>query len=31
MIEAVLQGQQPHGWIEIAVGDYGATVEILDS
>ena len=31
MLEAVLQGPQPHRWIEIAVGGYSASVEILDS
>ena len=31
MLEAVLLGPQPHRWMEIAVGDYSADVEILDS
>lgn len=31
MLEAVLQGPQPHKWMEIAVGGYSASVEILDS
>ena len=31
MLEAVLEGPQPHKWIEIAVGEYLASVEILDS
>ena len=31
MLEAILQGPQPHRWMEVAVGDYSADVEILDS
>jgi hypothetical protein len=31
VLEAILQGPQPHRWIEIAVGDYSASIEILDS
>lgn len=31
MLEAVLQGPQPHRWMKIAVGSYSAAVEILDS
>jgi len=31
VLEAVLQCPQPHRWIELAVGRYAATVEILDS
>lgn len=31
MLEATLEGSQPHKWMEIAVGGYSATVEILDS
>lgn len=31
MLEAVLRGPQPHRWMEIAVGDFSAAVEILDS
>lgn len=31
VLEAVLQARQPHRWMEIAVGDYSAKVEILDS
>ena len=31
MLEAVLQCAQPHRWIELAVGKYSGTVEILDS
>ena len=31
MLEATLEGRQPHRWMEIAVGGYSATVEILDS
>ncbi len=31
VLEAILQGPQPHRWMEIAVGGFSATVEILDS
>ena len=31
MLEATLEGRQPHKWMEIAVGGYSAKVEILDS
>ena len=31
MIEAVLECPQPHGWIRLAAGEYGALIEILDS
>jgi predicted DNA binding protein len=31
MLEAILEGPQPHRWMAIAVGGYSATVEILDS
>ena len=31
MLEVVLEGPQPHKWMEIAVGSYAASVEILDS
>lgn len=31
MLEVVLEGPQPHKWMEIAVGSYSASVEILDS
>jgi len=31
MIEAVLECPQPHGWIKLAAGEYGALIEILDS
>ena len=31
MLEAVLQGPQPHSWIQLATGRYSAAVEILDS
>lgn len=31
MLEAVLEGPHPHKWMEIAVGGFSATVEILDS
>ena len=31
MLEATLEGHQPHRWMEIAVGGYSAAVEILDS
>ena len=31
VIEAVLECPQPHGWIRLAAGDYGARIEILDS
>jgi predicted DNA binding protein len=31
MLEAVVQCPQPHNWIDIAVGRYSASVEILDS
>lgn len=31
MIEATLQGHQPHRWIETAVNRYSASVQILDS
>jgi predicted DNA binding protein len=31
VLEATLEARQPHRWMEIAVGGYGATVEILDS
>ncbi|MDG6902420.1 MAG: helix-turn-helix domain-containing protein [Nitrososphaerota archaeon] len=31
MLEATLEGMQPHRWMEIAVGGYSAKVEILDS
>ena len=31
VIEAALQARQPHKWIETAVGEYSASVQILDS
>ena len=31
VLEATLQGPQPHKWIDTAVGGYSASVEILDS
>ncbi len=31
MLEAILQGPQPHRWMQIAVGDYSADIEILES
>ena len=31
MLEATLQGRQPHRWIETAVSKYSASVQILDS
>ena len=31
MLEATLQGRQPHRWIETAVSRYAASVQILDS
>ncbi len=31
VLEAILQGPQPHKWIETAVRGYSASVEILDS
>lgn len=31
MLEAVLQGRQPHSWIQLAVSKYSSTIEILDS
>jgi len=31
VLEATLEGHQPHRWMEIAVGEYSAAVEILDS
>jgi predicted DNA binding protein len=31
MLEAVLQGPQPHSWIQLAAGKYSAAIEILDS
>ena len=31
VLEATLEARQPHRWMEIAVGGYNATVEILDS
>jgi len=31
VIEAVLECPQPHGWIRLASGEYGAIIEILDS
>lgn len=31
MLEAVIRCPQPHGWIDLAVGKYSASVEILDS
>ena len=31
VIEATLQGPQPHRWIQTAVGKYSASVQILDS
>jgi predicted DNA binding protein len=31
VIEAVLEGRHPHKWMEIAVGDFSADVEIIDS
>lgn len=31
MLEVVLEGPQPHRWMEIAVGSFSASVEILDS
>jgi predicted DNA binding protein len=31
MLEATLQGPQPHKWIETAVSGYSASVQILDS
>ena len=31
MLEAVLEGPHPHRWMEVAVGGFSATVEILDS
>ena len=31
MLEAVIRCPQPHGWIDLAVDKYSASVEILDS